>query len=442
MKNRVTNSIRETKSHVRQGKFGLVIGGGVALTAMFLAVSGAWAQTTYTWNLTPAGNSPITDSANWNPTGGPPGSLDSVIFDNTSASSANAQVSNTFNIANFTFNRSNGQASVIGETTPGILAISGNLSNTASGTPQLIFRQNNSALSVTVGGNMSLSGGGTTRFGANNLSSTAQSTINDVAVTGTTTIGSSATLTFGAIAGTVNLGNVEISGILNPISGDGGSSRGTTDGGTNVINMSRLHGNGTITGAKASPTLVTTGILSVSGSVDGTFSGTISNGLTNNVLALSKAGASTLTLSGNNSFTGQTTISGGTVLLSGAGNIGSTTIGFGVTNVTSGVLQIDNSYTFSGSLNFNLGSVSVDNQSWNLFTGSGFGPTDLTISSITSDLGSFAFSSGTWNLTDVGGRDWSFDAASGQLAVVPEPSTWIFVTISLFALTILRRRRA
>jgi len=295
------------------------------------ALSNTWSQTTYSWQA--ASSSPITDLGNWTPT--PPNlatlSANSIVFGMDAATNINAQVTGTFNINNVEFSRPTGQTSILGNGSTATLAVAGNLTN-SSGT-QFILRQNSgNTLSVTVDGNMNLNSG-LTRFGVN-TSAGNNSQISNVSVVGTTNL--AGTLTFGTIitGSTVNLGNVVMAGgTLNPISGTNlDINNGTANNTTNTINMNRLHGSGTIQGAKDGATLATTGVIAVNGTVDGTFSGTISNGLTNNVLALTKDGSSTLTLTGANSYTGSTVINGGTLLISGATGASSGTSAITVNN--------------------------------------------------------------------------------------------------------------
>jgi len=327
----------------------------VALLAAVLLVvlpASTLAQTTYSWIATT--NSSIADLANWSPT--PPDlatlSANSIVFGMDAASNVNADVTGTFNIANVTFSRTGGQVSIRGNGSTATLAIAGNLTVSDSATPQYILRQNGAnTLSVTVAGNMNLNGA-TTRFGID-TSSGNSSQISDVLITGTTNVGG--TLTFATIIGTVNLGNVVMAGgTLNPIHGRNASDNGTAQEWLNIINMNRLHGTGTIQGSKDFATLTTTGRIVVNGTVDGTYSGTINNGLANNVIELTKNGSSTLTLSGNNTYTGNTTVINGML-------VGDHNSAFGTSAVLAngGVTRIAATRTISNAVTLNGGELNV-----------------------------------------------------------------------------------
>ncbi len=179
--------------------------------------------------------------------------------------------------------------------------------------------------------------------------------------------------------------------------------------------------------------------------LSGTFAGVIQNG-TGGALALNKAGTGALTFSGVNTYTGATTVSAGTLILSSTGSIASSQIGFVVANATSGLLTAQNtSFSFSGTLSLDLASVSVSSGSWTLFDGSAFGAGDLNLSALTNNLAGLTFSNpgslGIWSGTDLTSRTWTFTEDSGQLSVVPEPSTWALLAFALTAVATLRRRR-
>jgi autotransporter-associated beta strand protein len=210
----------------------------------------------------------------------------------------------------------------------------------------------------------------------------------------------------------------------------------------------------------------------------------ISNSLQNafvsgNVTNLEKTGVGTMLLSGNNTYTGTTTVSAGTLLINGNStaatgalsvSVGATlggngTIG-GATTVL-GNLQPGNSpgvLTFTNGLT--LGSSSTTTME---ITGIGAGQFDralvtglltfggtlaLNSSGYTAvfgnsvDLFNWSTTSGTFSAitgTDLGGG-LSWDTSSlytdGVITVVPEPATWALLAAGLTVTMVLRRRRS
>jgi autotransporter-associated beta strand protein len=183
------------------------------------------------------------------------------------------------------------------------------------------------AQEVFLRGGGTLSGANLTVNNAFNLGSritgSTNAQIGNVTISGTTAINSGGVLHAASLLGTTNLGALEMSGngTFNLVAGSN-VTNGIVDGATNNITVTYLNGSGTITGAKTGATLTTTGHITINGSTDGTFSGNITNGLTNNVVQISKAGSSTLTLSGNNSYSGATRLAAGTVSLGHANALG------------------------------------------------------------------------------------------------------------------------
>ena len=130
-------------------------------------------------------------------------------------------------------------------------------------------------------------------------------------------------------------------------------------------NQSRLQGSGTLTGGAASSVVY-------GSNLSGTFAGTIGGSL-----AVAKSGASTLTLSGANSYTGGTAVSGGTLATTASGSLGASSGSLSINSVDGGatVLNLGNnqtvgslSGTVSGSgstaiLNIAAGSTLTVNQS-------------------------------------------------------------------------------
>jgi len=148
------------------------------------------------------------------------------------------------------------------------------------------------------------------------------------------------------VAGTVTLGDVGTTGKL--IVGNGSAPISQTVGGLAVTGMG-----GSVVGSAATNSTLT---VNVATGVD-TFAGTLGGPGTNeNKLAVVKAGAGTLELSAVNTYTGGTTITGGTLLLSGVGTLGATTNTLGINS--NGVLDL-------GGLTRSVGIVSA--------TGANFG---------------------------------------------------------------------
>lgn len=215
-----------------------------------------------------------------------------------------------------------------------------------------------------------------------------------------------------------------------------------------------------------------------------------SNALGGGAIAASvvKTGSGTLTLAGNNTYTGTTTVSAGTLVIngsistgvvtveSGATLMGSGTIG-GATTIEAGatlspgnspgLLTVDNALTLEGTTLMELGgwvsgtqydSINVSGlltyggalniisynsynlaqvASYNLFSIGG--STAGTFDSVTIGSLSLTENAGVWSAVD-GGLTYTFSQASGQLTVIPEPAAALLGGIGL--LVLLRRRRA
>jgi autotransporter-associated beta strand protein len=259
--------------------------------------------------------------------------------------------------------------------------------------------------------------------------------LNGVSVSGTTTVNTGARILMN-VTGSANLGALVADGTVSLAnSNDNSISRNVT--------VSSLAGGGVVRGnGSGSGTGITAG-LTISGSSNSTFSGTIANG-TGSVVSVTKSGSGTQTLSNANTYTGATTVTAGTLVLSSTGSIASSTIGFGVADSSNGLLTAENAaFSFGGALSLNLNTVTVTNASWTLFNGTTFGAGDLNLSGVTSNLAGLVFTnnSGIWSGTDLSFRTWTFSEDLGTLNVVPEPTTWVLLTIGLVIAVTFRSRR-
>jgi len=240
---------------------------------------------------------------------------------------------------------------------------------------------------TTLGGGYQL----TVQGGSNVASGTAQLTTGAITLNGDGSIrvlnpvaGSSKFNTASDITGTGNLtlkndgattGGITISGTTNHTGTITNSGSGTGDVtlgviGTNVTGVTQnsaasalnLSGNNTYTGA----TTISAGTLQIGAAGRlgaGSYAGAISNnatliysgtnaqtlsGIISGTGALTQNAASTLTLSGNNTYLGATTISAGTIEIGAAGRLGAGTYAQNITNNGTFVYASTNNQTLSG----------------------------------------------------------------------------------------------
>jgi len=122
------------------------------------------------------------------------------------------------------------------------------------------------------------------------------------------------------------------------------ANRTTMSFGTGTISFGSMTGAGNVSGDSSGTKTISVGAL---GSND-TFSGTITNGTNSSVIALTKVGTGTMTLSGSNTYTGGTSINNGAIQLDHANALGTSgTISFGGGALKYGTVTTDLSSRFS-----------------------------------------------------------------------------------------------
>jgi len=211
----------------------------------------------------------------------------------------------TINNADSTFDNSSG----------GLITITNNINSTHNtifaGTNALTtsgtYTYNNSNRVLQVNGSGALTLGSITSSGSEKLRKRGTGTL---AITGAWTSGQG--IEFDSNAGTVLIGNKASLGTGNLVVINGGS--GTLQASATLTGENKIANGVTLTG---------TGALTLSGSNDFEIGGAITS--STNTSKLTKNGINTVTFSGANSYSGGTTISGGTLALSGSGTLGATT---------------------------------------------------------------------------------------------------------------------
>ena len=260
----------------------------------------------------------------------------------------------------------------------GALAISNNFTIGTGSTVAWDTNSQNATLSGAIGGP-----GALTKLGLGTLTLNGSSTY-----TGATTV-SAGTL---ALLGSLNGSSLTVSGgVLNQTSTGSIAGAGTTFTLTN--GDATLAGNNTYTGA----TTISAGTLTLSGSLNGS-SLTVSGGVLNQTSTGSIAGTGTTftltsgnaTLAGNNTYTGATTISAGTLEIASTGRLGGGSYAQNITNNGTFIYSGSNNQTLSGILS-GTGALTQNNSS-----------SRLTLSGINTYTGATTISAGTLEIGTTG----------------------------------------
>ena len=216
-------------------------------------------------------------------------------------------------------------------------------------------------------------------------------------------------------------GNTTVTGQMQVGFGAGGTGNATIEStGVGTLSFSNAAFNNPEGAAAVNRTLTlggnNTGLNTISGAIG-------NNNNSNARIAITKTGTGTWVLGGNNTYTGNTTVSDGTLVLANTGrlrfNIGAT----GVNNTLNGTGNV----TLNGGVIFNLTSAgTTTGNSWNIVNVAtlieGYGGT-FSVSSL---VGPFTNSSGTWTRTE-NSVTYRFVQSTGVLSVIPAGanySTW------------------
>lgn len=318
------------------------------------------------------------------------------------------------------------------------MALSANQTWTVNGVNQLVVGTGktitNNGFSTTIAGGSTVAVTGTlagtggvvkngtnvlSLYGANTFSGGVALNSGTVRVNANSALGTGTLAIAGGNIGTVNTTAVTASNAVS-VAGDFGYSSGpglaalTLTGAVNLTGATR-----TITQGEAV--------------VGGHFiNGAISNG------GIVKAGTGTLTLGGINTYTGNTTVSAGTLILADNSQSAFVIGANGVNNQFNGTGTL----TLDGDFSFDLsGAGTTLGDSWNIVS---VGTLTETFGASFSVVGFADIGGNIWEITNVnGGRTYQFNESTGNLSVtaVPEPATWALLAAGLSVTVILRRRK-
>lgn len=193
--------------------------------------------------------------------------------------------------------------------------------------------------------------------------------------------------------------------------------------------------------AAGTSTLLTLGSTVVNGGFLVSFAGTGDSSVADAISGsggVAKSGAGTLTLNGVNTYTGDTTVTAGTMILADNAGMKFVIAGNGVNNTVTGVGVV----TLNGDFTFDLTSAGTTfGDTWNIVNvatlAETFGST-FNVNGFTRQGGGSG--AGIWE-GSANSTAYQFDSSDGNLSVVPEPATWVLLVVGLSAMTVFRRRR-
>lgn len=155
---------------------------------------------------------------------------------------------------------------------------------------------------------------------------------------------------------------------------------------------------------------------------------------------LIKDGTGTTTLTAMNTYTGNTTVTAGTLILDNGAGLTFAIGNNGVNNSIGGTSTL----SLNGQITFDLsGADTTNGNTWGIVDMISLAASYGGTFNVNSSLGAFTESLDVWSLTN-GGKTWSFTEATGVLTVIPEPHVSVLLALGALTmgLTASRRRKA
>ncbi len=172
-----------------------------------------------------------------------------------------------------------------------------------------------------------------------------------------------------------------------------------------------------------------------SGDATNIFAGDIDDGTGGGTVALEVSGGGAWELQGANTFTGNTTVSAGTLTLADVSSMRFEIGDSGDNNeiLGNGTVRLDGTFVFD----LTDASTTI-NDFWNVVDVDNLNESYGTTFSVVSTQGSFSETNGVWSISE-NDRTYEFSQDTGILTVIPEPSIALLGGIGMLCL--LRRRR-